>query len=277
MSRDNFLQMKGKIGMTENNGVKNVEVETLNKEGERTMNEKWLDISVIKKREVFRIREKEDEANIERLRIAYLENKNAEKRGERPIHQIPLIVVWYDPRTSEYVLVGGYHRLEAAIRAGLTKIRVLVFHGTEAEAFQVALDDNNTHGVRLSRGDLRYTIEKMLQRDPEQGIRAIARALKCAASYVSTIYNRLRQEELSKGTGEDKVQKDMAKPNGRGKKSVDKRKKQNALAFLDQLIDKCDESECNVLLTEVQVRLERCNNRLEQLAQELQPPKDVVE
>jgi len=276
MSRGSLLQKKGKIVMTEKNGVRSVESETLDKEGERTMNEKWLEISAIKKRDIFRIREKEDEANIERLRVAYLENKNAEERGEKPIHKIPFIVVLYDPRASEYVLLGGYHRLEAAIRAGLTKIRVLVFRGSEAEAFQVALDDNNTHGLRLSRGDLRYTIEKMLRRDPEQGIRAIARALKCAASYVSTIYNRLRQEELSNSTGKNKVQKDTAKPNGRGKKSVDKRKR-NTLAFLDQLIDTCDEPECNVLLTEVQVRLERCNNRLEQLSRELQPPKDVVE
>ena len=254
---------KGEPAKPENVNIEDSnQIQSTNPEGEmpmatnetspapRRFNEKWLAISAIKKRDAFRTREKEDEANIESLRVAFLENKIAEERGEKPIHQIPLIVVLYDPRTCEYILLGGYHRLEAAIRAGLARIRVRVFHGSESEAFQVALDDNNTHGLRLCRGDLRYTIEKMLRRDPEQGIRAISRALKCAASYVSTIANRLRQEELSKSKGEDRVQEGTEKPpKGRGKKSnvvpeksVEDRKKA-AFEHLENLIDDMSEQD----------------------------------
>ena len=205
-----------------------VTVEPVNtKEGEMTMKteanapvsqnanphftEKFLDVSAIKKRDTLRTRETEDEANIEGLRVAYLENKIAEGRGEKPIHQIPMIVVWYDPRTMKYVLLGGYHRLEGARRAGLTKIKVRVFHGSEVDAFQIAIQDNNTHGLKLSPGDKKYTIEKTLLRFPDKPYREIARELRCAVSYVSTIANKLHKAGLSEGKRKRKEQDSSSK------------------------------------------------------------------
>ena len=207
--------MEDKIEVKE---VIETKIEPLNNEGKGTMNEneshvnvpvppqatphfveKVLDISAIKKRDALRTREKEDEANIEACRVAFLENKIAMERDGKPIHQIPSIVVWYDRKTGEYVLLGGFHRLEGAIRAGLNKIQVRVFHGSEADAFQVAIQDNNTHGLKLSLGDKKYTIEKIVLRFPDKPYREIARELKCSVSHVSTVANKLHNAGLSEG------------------------------------------------------------------------------
>jgi hypothetical protein len=217
--------MEDKIEVKE---VIETKIEPLNNEGERTMNEnerhgnvpvppqatphfveKDLDISVIKKRDALRTRKKEDEANIEVCRVAFLENKIAMERNGKPIHQIPLIVVWYDRKTGEYVLLGGFHRLEGATRAGLTKIQVRVFHGLEADAYQVAIQDNNTHGLKLSLGDKKYTIEKIVLRFPDKPYREIARELKCSVSHVSTVANKLHNAGLSEGKRMRKTQNGM--------------------------------------------------------------------
>ena len=222
---------------------------------------KWLDITVIKKRDAFRTREKENEANIEGLRVAFIENMIAERHGHKPPHQIPLIVVLYDRRTMEHVLLGGFHRLEGATRAGLTKIQVRVFHGTEAEAFQVAIEDNNSHGLKLSRGDKRYTIEKMLLRDPDKPYREIARELKCVVSYVSTIANKLLNAGLLEGKRMRKERGVNAKP----RKSISKQMVKT-VERIDSLLVGMSMKDGTELLGELFKRYSRLNRYIKEQA-----------
>jgi len=233
----------------------------------RHFTEKWLDTHVIKKRDGFRTREKENEANIEGLRIAFLENMIAEKQGHPIPHQIPLIVVLYDRSALEYVLLGGFHRLEGAIRAGLTKIQVRVFHGSASEAFQVAIEDNNSHGLKLSRGDLKYTIEKVLLRDPGKPYREIARELKCAFSYVSTIANKLHMAGLLEGK---RMRKERdAKPG----KSVGKQMVKT-VERIDSLLVGMSMKDGTELLGELFKRYSRVNRYIKE--QSLQNGNDAV-
>lgn len=179
-----------------------------------------LDISSITRRASHCYREQRDEANVEGLRIAYLENKKAEERGELPIHIIPRIKVWFDPEPApgEYVLVGGDHRTEGATMAGLTTIPAIVFYCTSNEAYWIGLADNSTHGLQLSKGDKKTVIETMLQRFQDMPYREIARRLKCAYSYVSDIANKLIQAGLLEGKRKRKQSNDTQTGNRRGRK-----------------------------------------------------------
>jgi len=142
--------------------------------------------------EEYRVRVKEDEATIEKYAELYRDNEAALKRKEKPPHQMTLIVVWYDPNRGQYVLLGGYHRLEAARRAGLVEIQVSVFSGSPDEAFAVALKDNAKHGRPMSDGDKKYAIIKAFRRyDGAKGVREIAREVGCSASYASKINGEL--------------------------------------------------------------------------------------
>ena len=177
-----------------------------------------LDISVITRRDTHCYREQRNEANVEGLRIAYLENKRAEERGEKPLHNIPLPKVWCDPDNGEYVLLGGDHRTEGATRARYTQISVLVYHCSADEAYMIGVQDNATHGEPLSKGDKRYTIEKMLRRFPLKSYREIARAIPCALSYVSEIANKMIQAGLLEGKKKKSDNPQTANQQGTDKK-----------------------------------------------------------
>jgi hypothetical protein len=64
---------------------------------------------------------------------------------------------------------------------------VKVFEGTEDDAFMVALKDNSKHGLPMSRGDLRFCIEKAVCRFPDKSPGVIAKMLGRSRSYVSEI------------------------------------------------------------------------------------------
>jgi len=148
-----------------------------------------LDLSRIKQNDTFRCREAEDEETIERYAEQFADYMKAEEQGEELDYPFPPISVWYD--NGQYVLLGGYHRLEAARRAGSKTIMVRVFYGTEGDVFMVAMRDNGKHGLPLRSGDRRLIVMKALQRFPDMSMRAIASGLGCAPSSVSKIANEL--------------------------------------------------------------------------------------
>lgn len=75
----------------------------------------------------------------------------------------PPIVVYFDG--SEYWLSDGFHRVEAAERAGLTEIAADVRRGTQRDAILNACSANAAHGLRRTNADKRRAVETLLRDD----------------------------------------------------------------------------------------------------------------
>jgi hypothetical protein len=154
--------------------------------------EMTLALADIQKDDMFRRRLKEDEANIEKLIGLYGDNIAAEEAKEKPPHKIDLILVWHDVLHGRYVLLGGYHRLEALRRLGITEFRVHALHGSEDVAFAAASHDNTKHGKELKKCDKKYSVLKSLKRYGDtKTFQEIASEVGCMVSYVSKIYKEL--------------------------------------------------------------------------------------
>lgn len=63
---------------------------------------------------------------------------------------------------EEHLLVGGIHRVAAAVSAGVEKILACVVKGTRTQATLAAVGENATHGRRRSRADVREAIRLAL-------------------------------------------------------------------------------------------------------------------
>ena len=152
-----------------------------------------VNVANIQYSEVFRCREKENTDGIDQYTRRFMDYKEAKERGETPDYPFPRIQVWVsDPQQPEdYVLLGGHHRLEAARRAGQDTIQATVFHGSEDDAFVIAMKDNNGHGLQMTRGDLRQCIEKATSRWKDQSPGVIADQFGWSRSYVSEIMNEV--------------------------------------------------------------------------------------
>jgi len=152
--------------------------------------ETTLALSEIQVREALRCRVQENEQTIIEYMERFVEYKRAVAAGEQPKYPFPPISVWHDG--EQYILLGGFHRVAAARMAGIDRLPAVVFQGTEDKAFEIALQDNNTHGLRLSAGDKKYSIEKaLLLFSNKMSLRAIAALAGCSVSYVSGIHKKL--------------------------------------------------------------------------------------
>ena len=138
--------------------------------------------------DALRCRPSEDERTIVEYSEIFKEYQIAKEKGEKPAYPFPPVKVW---RNSDwYALLGGFHRVAAARRAGLDAVLAEVVCGTEDEAFDVALTDN-WHGLKLSAKDKKYIVEKALLRFPDRSLRMIAQEVRCSVAFVSKIAKEL--------------------------------------------------------------------------------------
>ena len=72
----------------------------------------------------------------------------------------PPIVVFFDG--SEYWLSDGFHRVEAAERAGVNELPADVRRGTQRDAILYACGANAAHGLRRTNADKRRAVETLL-------------------------------------------------------------------------------------------------------------------
>ena len=72
----------------------------------------------------------------------------------------PSLVVFQDGDT--YWLADGFHRAEAAQRAGITQFQARVHRGTQRDAIKHSLGVNATHGKRRTNEDKRRAVERAL-------------------------------------------------------------------------------------------------------------------
>jgi hypothetical protein len=102
-------------------------------------------------------------------------------------------LVYTDGESGDYWLADGFHRIEAAQRAGLTDYQVEVLKGDKRAAQLHAARANADHGLRRSRQDVQRAIELLL-RDEEWAKwsdREIARHVHCDHKTVGATRGRL--------------------------------------------------------------------------------------
>lgn len=76
----------------------------------------------------------------------------------------PPVTVFHDG--AEYWLADGFHRVNAALRAGRATIDATVHQGTQRDAILWSISSNATHGLRRTNEDKRRAVTRLLS-DPE--------------------------------------------------------------------------------------------------------------
>jgi hypothetical protein len=74
--------------------------------------------------------------------------------------EFPPVIVFHDG--EQYFLSDGFHRVKAAIAAGLTEIPVEVKHGTKRDAILYSVGANAKHGLRRTNADKRRAVMTLL-------------------------------------------------------------------------------------------------------------------
>jgi ParB-like chromosome segregation protein Spo0J len=78
----------------------------------------------------------------------------------------PALVVYREANSERNILADGFHRQRAAINAGKTEHKCLVYEGGMKDALIHALGANTTHGLRRTNADKRNAVMIALK-DPE--------------------------------------------------------------------------------------------------------------
>jgi hypothetical protein len=86
------------------------------------------------------------------------------------INRVPPIIV--DQRTM--MVIDGFHRTEAARRAGYGEIRAVLFSGTRTDVLALAIKANVGHGNPLTREERRAAASMLLGRVPDRSDRWVA-------------------------------------------------------------------------------------------------------
>ena len=198
--------------MTMNETIQTIEANDTMSQQNVTVEIALTDIK--KNDDVFRCRMKEDEATVKKLTKIYNDYKKSVAKGEVCDYPFQPIQVWR--HKEQHILLGGYHRLEAAGRAGLTTIQAKVFDGSEDDAFVMALKDNSKHGLRLKQGDMKMCIRKAIERFPEKSLGVIAREVGCVRSYAYRVKDELdkKNKQESEGTLEQPIENETPASNG---------------------------------------------------------------
>ncbi|WP_182870876.1 ParB N-terminal domain-containing protein [Rhodopirellula sp. JC639] len=128
---------------------------------------------------------------------------------------LPPPVVFYDGHF--YFLAAGDHRIEAALRLGLSAIECQVKTGGRWEAIEFGLKDNaNQLGERLSADDRRHNTHLVLRERPEFSNSAIAKMCgvsdKTVAKWRDGLESTSEIPKLQKRTGRDGKSRKMATP-----------------------------------------------------------------
>jgi hypothetical protein len=106
---------------------------------------------------------------------------------------------------KQLLLVEGRHRLEAARRLGLKKVKVLVISGTREDAIWLAAAANKDHGLRRTNADKERAVKTALAQPRAKGLsdREIAKHVSVSHQMVSDYRKEGRGEQgLSKSDSE---------------------------------------------------------------------------
>ncbi|MFF0083344.1 ParB/RepB/Spo0J family partition protein [Streptomyces canus] len=108
-------------------------------------------------------------------------------------HPLPPIIVH---RRSMRV-IDGSHRLMAALMRGDETIDVRFFDGSEELTFLIAVQENVTHGLPLSRADREAAVRRVLTAQPLWSDRAVAAVTGLAARTVAALRRTIAERSTA--------------------------------------------------------------------------------
>ena len=103
--------------------------------------------------------------------------------------QLPPIVV----HGQSMRVIDGMHRIRAAVLRGEEKIEARIYHGTEDDAFVLAVQLNIAHGLPLSRADRTAAAVRIMRSHPRWSNRMVASAILCGLAHCSVVRTIPRQ------------------------------------------------------------------------------------
>lgn len=112
----------------------------------------------------------------------------------------PPVTTFHDG--AAYWLADGFHRVNAALRAGRETIDATVHQGTQRDAILWSISANATHGLRRTNEDKRRAVTRLLS-DPEWAgwsDREIARRAAVSDHLVADVRSSLREFAVSERT-----------------------------------------------------------------------------
>ena len=169
----------------------------------QTTRAKFVERSSILLDDTFRCRLREDSKTVKDYADTFKDYKEAVEKNEKPDYPFPPVWIWQD-KDGLFYLIAGFHRVNAAKKAGVDQILAKQFIGSKEEALIFAIKDNRTNGLRMSLGDLKYAITKVLELYPNRTAGWVAKTSGYTRSYVYRI-----QEELTKSGQLDKAKEQV--------------------------------------------------------------------
>ncbi len=100
--------------------------------------------------------------------------------------QLPPIVVHGQSKQ----VIDGMHRVRAAVLRGEEKIEARIYHGTEDDAFVLAVQLNIAHGLPLTKADRTAAAVRIMASHPRWSNRMIATATGLSAGTVGKVRRR---------------------------------------------------------------------------------------
>jgi len=116
-----------------------------------------------------------------------------------------------------HFLADGWHRHEAAVKAGLAEFPVEIHQGTRTDLMRFAIQANATHGLRRTNRDKRCAVKIAVQVIPDDSDHAIAELCKVSHVFVGKIRRELETVTSSSSrTGWDGKKRKLPQNRGLG-------------------------------------------------------------
>ena len=127
--------------------------------------------------------------------------------------ELPPILV----QRSNYRIVDGMHRIEAARLRGEESIRARFINCTDEDAFILAVKSNTLHGLPLSRNDRVYGARRILIWHPDWSDRAVGAATGLGAKTIAGLRQHPADgvQQFSKRVGRDGKRHPLTAADGR--------------------------------------------------------------
>ena len=135
----------------------------------------------------YRFRVRDDENTIEKYTVLcrqYLVDKAEDKESAEYPYDDPIVVLY---ENGVYHVIAGWHRFQAAQRAGMKEIRCIVLTDP-AEAVQIGIGSNR-HGLPLNDDDKTHCI-KMAVPALALSNRMIAKLVGCSSRHVDKVVEK---------------------------------------------------------------------------------------
>jgi ParB-like nuclease domain len=110
--------------------------------------------------------------------------------------QLPPIVV----RGQSMRVIDGIHRIRAAAMCGKEEIEAKIYHGTDDDAFMLAVRMNISHGLPLTRADRIAAAVRIMESHPEWSNRMIATATGLSAGTAGKLRRRSTVQNTQSST-----------------------------------------------------------------------------